>query len=179
MISPSGAMGETSVMSGRCVPPEYGSLMANTSPGLGHRPEVDGDVFGLGDHASLRVEERRRAVAALLDVRGVGTPDKDGPHLLGDAREGACQHREGYGVQPVFAHFFSSTSVPTLSISPLQPGLTTQVDSLNSTIAGPSTSDPSPIRSRSRTGTSIHSPPKFASLRPLSAPPSGGGSASS
>ena len=39
------------------------------SNGLGHRPEVDGDVLGLGDHQALLVEERRRAVAPLLDVR--------------------------------------------------------------------------------------------------------------
>src|SRR5215210_1800361 len=68
--------------------------------GLGHRAEVDGDVLSLGDHAAIRVEERRRAVATLLDVRGVGAPDQDSPHLLGDPGQGARQNREGYGVKP-------------------------------------------------------------------------------
>src|SRR3712207_3223595 len=137
-------------------------------------------MLGLGDHTSLCVKERRRAVAPLFDVRGVGAPDEDRPHLLGDAGQGARQDREGYRVQPSVAHLFSSTSVPTPSTAPRQPGRTTQVDSLNSTIAGPSTPEPLPIRSRSSTGTSIHSPPKLASRRPFSALPSGcSGSSSS
>src|SRR5688572_19344809 len=126
--------------------------------GLGHRAEVDRDVFCLGDHAALRVEERRRAVASLLDVRRVGAPDQDGPHLLGDASQSTGEDREGYGVESSFTHLFSNTSVPTPSTTPRHPGLTTHVDSLNSTMAGSSTSEPSPIFSRSSTGTSIHSP---------------------
>ena len=33
-----------------------------------HRSEMDGDVFGLGEHLSFGIEECRRAVGALLDV---------------------------------------------------------------------------------------------------------------
>jgi hypothetical protein len=33
-----------------------------------HRAEVDGDVLGLHDQLAMGVEERGRAVAALLDV---------------------------------------------------------------------------------------------------------------
>ena len=53
----------------------YGEHVARLGPavhyggdGFRHRAEVDGDVLGLGDHAPSCVEERRRAVAPLLDV---------------------------------------------------------------------------------------------------------------
>ena len=93
---------ETSVMSGRCVPPVYGSLRTKTSSGrrvaahdggdgVGHRAEVDGDVLGLRDHAPALVEERGRAVAPLLDVRGEGGADEDGAHLLGDRAQARCR----------------------------------------------------------------------------------------
>src|SRR5215210_2083309 len=69
MISPSGAMGETSVMSGRCVPPEYGSLMANTSPGLGSRFLMASTASGMAPRwtgmcsawATMRPRESKRA----------------------------------------------------------------------------------------------------------------------
>src|SRR5215208_1981705 len=73
--------------------------------GLWHRAEVDRDVLGLGDHAALRVEERRRAVASLLDIRGVGAPDQDGTHLLGDPRQGAGENRECYRIKPTHRLF--------------------------------------------------------------------------
>ena len=97
-------------MSGRWVPPRYGSLTIQTSPGLGlaldhrgdrlgHRAEVDGDVLGLGDHRALGVEQRGRAVAALLDVGGVGAADQHRARLLGDARQRAGEDREGDGIE--------------------------------------------------------------------------------
>ena len=124
-------------------------------------------MLGLGDHAALRIEERRRAVAPLLDVRRVGSSDQDGPHLLGDAGQSAGQRPKGLQGRVTLTHLFSNTSVPTPSTTPRHPGLTTHVDSLNSTMAGPSTSEPSPISSRSSTGTSIHSPSKLASRSPV------------
>jgi hypothetical protein len=42
---------------------------ANGRDGIGEGAEVDGDVLGLDNHPPARVEERGRAVAALLDVR--------------------------------------------------------------------------------------------------------------
>ena len=51
---------------------------------VGHRPEVDGNVLGLRDHPSALVEERGRAVAALLDVRGERGAHEHGAHLLRD-----------------------------------------------------------------------------------------------
>src|SRR5215213_4822106 len=130
-----------------------GVAAPNSGHRLGHRAEVHRNVLGLGYHPPTRVEERRRAVAPLFYVRGVGAPYEDRPHLLGDTGQGARQDREGYGIQPSVAHLFSNTSVPTPSTTPRHPGFTTQVDSLNSTIAGPSTSEPRPISSRSMTGT--------------------------
>ena len=49
---------------------------------VGHRAEVDGDVLGLRDHPPVGREERRRAVAPLLDVRREGGADEHGAHLL-------------------------------------------------------------------------------------------------
>ena len=62
--------------------PRLRILGANGRDRLGHGPEVHRDVLGLGDHASLRVEERGRAVAPLLDVGREGRPDEHGAHLL-------------------------------------------------------------------------------------------------
>src|SRR5829696_1329213 len=67
---------------------------------LRHRAEVYGDMLCLGDHPSLCVEERRRAVAPLLYVRRVGAPNEDRTHLLGDADQSTGQDRKGYGVEP-------------------------------------------------------------------------------
>ena len=52
--------------------------------GFGHRAEVHGNVLGLRDHPPALVEQRGRAVAAFLDVRGEGGADQDGTHLLRD-----------------------------------------------------------------------------------------------
>ncbi len=73
--------------------------------GVGHRAEVDGDVLGLRDHPAALVEERRRAVAPLLDVRREGRADEHGAHLLGDRAQRAAEHLEldvhvGVLVQP-------------------------------------------------------------------------------
>ncbi len=46
------------------------------------RAEVHGDVLGLGDHPTARVEDRRRAVAPLLDIGRVRGADEGGAHLL-------------------------------------------------------------------------------------------------
>ena len=59
---------------------------------IGHRAEVDGDVLGLRDHPPTLVEQRGRAVAALLDVRGERGADQDGAHLLRDRPQGSADH---------------------------------------------------------------------------------------
>ncbi len=107
---PSPNSGEISVMSGRWVPPLNGSLRIQSSSGLGpprwrgerrdgldgggHRAEVDGDVLGLHDELGVGVEERGRAVPALLDVRRVGGPDQDRAHLVADRAQAAGEDLE-------------------------------------------------------------------------------------
>ncbi len=59
-----------------------------------HRAEVHGDVLRLRDHPAALVEERRRAVAALLDVGGERGADQHGAHLLRDRAEGLAENLE-------------------------------------------------------------------------------------
>ena len=91
--SPSWNSGEITVMSGRWVPPRYGSLRIQASPGRvllaehrrhrgGHRAEVHGDVLGLHDHLALGVEQGGGGVAALLDVRRVRRAHQHRAHLV-------------------------------------------------------------------------------------------------
>ena len=72
-----------------------------------HGAEMHRDVLRLRDHPAVGVEERRGAVATLLDVRREGTSDEDRAHLL---RDGA-QHRADHLQLDVHAAR-SSTSVP-------------------------------------------------------------------
>ena len=53
-----------------------------------------------------RVEDRRGAVAPLLDIGGVGRADQRGAHLLGDGEERGADDLEGDAVwsAPVAAH---------------------------------------------------------------------------
>ncbi len=71
-----------------------GACAHDGGDGVRHGAEVDGDVLGLGDQAAARVEERGRAVAALLDVGGEGRADEGGAHLLGDGAERAAKYLE-------------------------------------------------------------------------------------
>jgi hypothetical protein len=103
-----------------------------------HRAEVHGDVLGLRDHPPLLVEERCRAVAALLDIGRKGRADQDDAHLLGDRAKRGADHleRDGY----INSHHVRlSTSVPCASVSPRQPAGTQQVAPGSSTSRGPST----------------------------------------
>src|SRR5664280_1692324 len=143
---------------------------------LRHRTEMDGDVFGLRDHPARAVEERRRAVPALLDVRGVGAADQHRTHLLGDAREAASEDRQGDRVERHRRR--SRTSVPTSSTAPAQPGRTRHVASGKATTAGPSTGEPRPIRARSRTTASTRPPSSSTSRRPQAAAAGSGSSRS-
>ena len=86
-------------MSGRWVPPRYGSLRIHASPGplfsakdrghrVRHRTEVDRDVLGLHHQLALSVEEGGRAVVALLDIGRVSGADQRRPHLLAGGAQG-------------------------------------------------------------------------------------------
>jgi hypothetical protein len=61
---------------------------------VGHRAEVDRDVLRLRDHPAALVEQRRRAVASLLDVRRERRADQDGAHLLRDRPKRGTDHLE-------------------------------------------------------------------------------------
>ena len=131
-------------MSGRCVPPAYGSLRTKTSSrcgllgqhrrdGVGHRAEMDGNVLGLGDHAAALVEQGGRAVAPLLDVGRERGADEHGAHLLGDRAERAAENLE------LNVHVRVSLQVAP-SLAPTHPRGSQQVDPSSSSTAGPATS---------------------------------------
>ena len=71
-----------------------GVVRPNGGDRFGHRAEVDGDVLRLRDHPAVRREERRRAIAPLLDVRGEGRADQHGAHLLRHRPERAAHDLE-------------------------------------------------------------------------------------
>ena len=108
-------------------------LLAHGGDRGGQRAEVDGDVLGLDDEPAVRVEQRGRAVAPLLDVGRERAVDQRRAHLLGDPAQRADRDLELGGV-----HVASRVRMPWSSASPDQPGGTRQVVSGNSTIAGPS-----------------------------------------
>ena len=71
-----------------------GVVGADGGDRLRHGAEVHRDVLGLRHHAARLVEERGRAVAALLDVRGERRADEHGAHLLGDRAQAAAEDLE-------------------------------------------------------------------------------------
>ena len=77
-----------------------GVVRTNRRDRLGHRAEVDGDVLRLRDHPPVGVEERGRAVTALLDVRREGRAHEDRAHLLGDRAQRAPDHLQLDGDHP-------------------------------------------------------------------------------
>src|SRR5450755_1368462 len=56
-------------------------LVKDGGDGGGHGAEVHGDVLGLHDHLTVRVEQGGGGVPSLLDIRGVGGADQHDPHL--------------------------------------------------------------------------------------------------
>ena len=59
-----------------------------------HRAEVDGNVLGLRNHPTARVEERGRAIAPFLDVRRERRVNENGAHLLGDRTQQGAENLE-------------------------------------------------------------------------------------
>jgi len=106
------------------------------------------------DHATAGVEDRGRAVPALLDVRGEGGADEDGAHLVGDRAKGCTDDLE------LDVHFtgsarsrdsFVSRSVLLVpSLTPTHPGGSQQVAPSSSTTAGPVASNGSAAGSSNR-----------------------------
>ena len=108
---------------------------------VGHRAEVDGDVLGLHHQLAAGVEERGRAVVALLDVGRVGGADQGRAHLLAGGAQAADHHLQRDRVEA--AHRCASARiVPVSSTVADQPGGTTKVASGSSKTTGPSASSP-------------------------------------
>src|SRR5690606_286154 len=57
--------------------------------------EMQGDVLRLAQHVAPRVEDRRRTVAAFLDVGGVARANQGFAHLLHDGVESTSYDRNG------------------------------------------------------------------------------------
>src|SRR4051794_8856308 len=101
--------------------------------GVGHRAEMHWDVLRLRDHAAALVEDRRRAVATLLDVRRERRADEYCAHLLRDRAQRASEYLK------LDVHHRRRTSVPSSFVSPLHPAGTQQVEPGSSSTDGPST----------------------------------------
>ena len=100
-----------------------------------HRPQVDGDVLGLGDHPATLVEDRGRAVAPLLDVGREGGADEHRAHLLGDRAQRAAENLE------LDFHDLVTIQLPLFpSLTPTHPGGNQQVEPSSSSTPGPDTS---------------------------------------
>ena len=67
---------------------------------VGHRAEVDGDVLGLHHQLAGGVEQRGRAVVALLDVGRVSGADQRRAHLVAGGSQPADQHLQRDRVEP-------------------------------------------------------------------------------
>src|SRR5207248_10371960 len=97
------------------------------------RAQVHGDVLGLRDHLPPHVEEGRRAILALLDVRGVRGLDQGLAYLLGDRQQRGADDVEGDPVAqapPVML-----ASLPRSSAADSLPPESTVVQSTEQTIA--------------------------------------------
>ncbi len=58
--------------------------VAHCRNGVCQRAQVHGDMRRLRDHLAIGVEQRRRGVAPLTDVRGQGAVHEHKTHLLRD-----------------------------------------------------------------------------------------------
>ena len=109
------------------------------------RAQMNGDMLGLIDGSSLRVEERGGAIAPFLDVGRIGGPDQGLSHLLGDGGNGVSDHLDHDGIDgllrglPGFGHAGSTSMIRFryLSTVPTCPGRIRVVESICSTMAGP------------------------------------------
>src|SRR5215468_6551155 len=101
---------------------------------------MDRDVLGLAERLARRIEQRRRAVAPLLDVSGMRGADQRLTGLLDDRAHGRADHFDGDGVKRVGATHaaVSRMRLSQRSTRAVMPGGTSVVASICSTIAGPS-----------------------------------------
>ena len=90
-----GIVGDEDVARGQCLDRIAREDLADDAQ---QRAEVHRDVLGLGDDLAVGVEDRGRAVLALLDVGGIGGLDQRGAHLFRDGEEGRADHLERHAV---------------------------------------------------------------------------------
>ena len=107
--------------------------------------QVHGNMFGLSDGVAFRVEQRAGAVLALLDVGGICGLDQDCAHLLSDGHEGVSNDLQQdtvnfHASSPPFPSPKAFTiRLPWISTSNQVLGGMTVVESICSTMHGPST----------------------------------------
>src|SRR5262249_30344671 len=129
--------------------------------------EVHRDRRGLDHHATGGVEDRRAAVAPLLDVRAVGAAHERRLHLLRDGAQRVAHHLQGDRVHPAAAHRRSITTPPSAPASARRPAATRPV----APPAGPRAGPPTP-RAGGPPARSGSAPGRWAP--PRSEPPSTG-----
>ncbi len=102
---------------------------------LDEAAEMDRDVLGLAERLALGIEQRRRAVAPLLDIGRVRNADQRLACLLDDRVHGSADHLDGNGIQGHDA--VSRIRFRYASTRAVMPGGTRVVASICSTTAGP------------------------------------------
>src|SRR4029077_20695581 len=79
------------------------------------------------------VEEHAREVESLVEDRREGRADHRDAHLAADVHEVVVDHGEGDGID----HARVRSRMPVATTESVQPGGTTTVESIDSTISGP------------------------------------------
>ena len=108
--------GETSVMSGRCVPPRKRIVEHHDVAGLEgtvldcrlyrerHGAEMHRHVIALGNRAATAIVNGAGIVETLLDVRGEPGAAQRHAHLFGNRDEEVLEHFELDGIDGARAH---------------------------------------------------------------------------
>ena len=67
---------------------------------LAHRAQMDRDVRGIGDQATIRCEDGAREIQPFLDIHRVGGIGQRRAHLLGDRHKEVVKHLQHDRVGP-------------------------------------------------------------------------------
>src|SRR5438445_4313148 len=140
----------------------------------------------LGGHRAVRVEQRRRTIAAFPNVGRRRGMNEDEPHLLRDRLEGVPHHLQRHRVE---RHTRSTTMAPDSWTVPRHPDSISAVASRPARIAGPSSVTPAARSSRAQSdavtrflpvpGTTARRPRDLAVVRLVPALPASWGSGGS
>src|SRR5213079_1545535 len=120
-----------------------------------HGTEMHRNVGGLSDHFTGGVEQRRRTVATIANVRGYRRVNENEAHLLRDGREGVSHDLEPDGVE---GHVRSTSTAPQGCTVPRHPGSTRAVASRPAKIAGPAMVTPAARSSSAQTDALTRAP---------------------